>query len=121
MFVTEAQTDCVQLTAHDWVPSSARKDKDADIHAYLLAWKANQTQGLRGALKQEDGWFNPACFIHTEFTDAKPIIGGVSYIGALTQWLGGLGAVGDAAAPVRLMDDCGDDVFCGKCSINFYC
>ena len=51
MFVTSAQTDSVQLCAHDWVPRSARAGDDPHTAAYLAAWKANQTQGLRGFVK----------------------------------------------------------------------
>ena len=61
--------------------------------------------------------FNPACFIHTEFLHTAPLIDGVSYVQAFDSWLSGNGSM-----PPRLMDDCGDDVFCNeKCSVNWYC
>ena len=45
---------------------------DTEVQAYLSEWKANQTVGLRATLKPIDGWFNPACFIHTGFHRAAP-------------------------------------------------
>jgi hypothetical protein len=42
VFITEAQTDMVVLTAHDWVPSAYVKA--APEQAYLAKWAANMTQ-----------------------------------------------------------------------------
>ena len=118
MFVIESQNDCVQLVYHDWVPSSARQDTDTNLREYMVAFQLNQTQGLYANLKPGDGWFNPACFIHTEFDYLRPTIGGVSYVGAFNNWL----SIGNSSAPPRLMDQCGDDVFCSEnCSLNYYC
>jgi len=118
VFVVEAQSDCVQLVYHDWVPSSARQDDDPDLRAYMIAFQVNQSQGFHASLKPEDGWFNPACFIHTEFNSTNPTIGGVSYVGAFGSWLAG----SNGSTALRLMDDCGDDVFCNEnCSFNRYC
>ena len=85
MFVIESQNDCVQLVYHDWVPSSARQDTDTNLREYMVAFQLNQTQGLYANLKPGDGWFNPACFIHTEFDYLRPTIGGVSYVGAFNN------------------------------------
>jgi hypothetical protein len=118
MFVIEAQTDCVQLVYHDSVPSDARADTDEDLRAYMVAFQTNQTQGLYANLKPGDGWFNPACFIHTEFTYTNPTIGGASFVDAFDDWLFG----NSSSGPPRLMDNCGDDVFCNEnCSMNWYC
>lgn len=117
MFVIETQSDCVQLVYHDWVPQSARQDTDENLRAYMVEWQRNQTIGLYANLKPTDGWFNPACFIHTEFSNTNPTIGGISYVGAFDAWLSGGGS-----SPPRLMDDCGDGVFCNEnCSYNDYC
>eukprot|EP01065_Artemidia_motanka_P029424 TRINITY_DN35539_c0_g1_i1.p2 TRINITY_DN35539_c0_g1~~TRINITY_DN35539_c0_g1_i1.p2 ORF type:complete len:367 (+),score=108.38 TRINITY_DN35539_c0_g1_i1:102-1202(+) len=105
VFVTEAQTDAVQLDAHDWVPRSGVKHRDPDVIEYVKAWKANQTQGMLAVLKSADGWFNPACYIHTKFSNDEPLIDGKSYANAFGEWFGG--------RHVRLMDDCG--VLCGNC------
>jgi len=114
VFVIEAQTDCVQLTAHDWVPSKARHAKaDTPVGEYMVTWKDNQTVGLKATLKPGDGWFNPACFIHTEFTHTAPLIGGRSYVQAFDTWYNNRTAV-------RLEDSCG--LLCNEhCSINWYC
>ena len=92
IFVTEAQSDYVQLLYHDWVPPGpASKVSNASapspVKTYMEEWKANQTLGMRANLKPDDGWFNPACYIHTEFTHKAPLIGGVSYVVAFNSWL----------------------------------
>ena len=110
MFVVEAQTDSVQLGAHDWVPKDHLND--TEVQAYLSEWKANQTVGLQATLKPIDGWFNPACFIHTGFHHAAPRLHdpttgkGYAYGDAFAEWLAATLA-GGGAAPLRLMDDCG--------------
>ena len=104
MFVTEAQTDKVQLEAHDWLPSAA-KDKPIKSYyaAYMDEWRKNQSDAFRTELKKSDGYFNPACFIHTGFSREGPTIRGTSFVDAFNMWLAG--------SAVRLADDCG--LLCG--------
>jgi len=106
VFVSEAQTDLVQITKHDDIPDSGW---NTDIWAYLHAWAGNMTQGLE-ALLPGDGLFNPACFIHTEFSKDFPLVNNsngqaLHYGQAFALWLDG--------HDVRLVDDCG--LFCGAC------
>ena len=94
----------VQLTAHDWVPSSASARAaggSAPVRAYLQEWSANMSAGLARALSpaSANGVFAAACWIHTGFTPSSPTIGGEGYVAAFTRWLRG--------EPVKLHDDCG--------------
>jgi len=82
-FVTEAQTDQVQLEAHDWLPDADHQD--APERAYMAQWSANMTQ----ALSPLTGFFNPSCYIHTAFSTAGPKIGGMSYMDAFVAWYAG--------------------------------
>ena len=106
MFQVEAQTDSVQPVL-DWVPNDHLND--TEVQAYLSEWK-NQTVGLQATLKPTDGWFNPACFIHTGFHHAAPhhdpTTGKGAHGDAFAEWLAATLA-GGGAALLRLMDDCG--------------
>ena len=99
MFVIEAQTDEVQLMYHDGVPGWAGRGKDKETNAFLLEWKQNQTKQLETTLKASDGWFNPACWLHTAFDSKAPTIESQSFVEAFDDWFRG--------RTVRLADACG--------------
>lgn len=87
-FVVEAQTDQVQLEAHDWVPAAWIAQPPEQ--AYLSAWKQNMSAALAPLLDPrvaDRGAFFPACFIHTSFSFEAPLINGTSYVTALARWL----------------------------------
>eukprot|EP00041_Stephanoeca_diplocostata_P007467 m.106215 g.106215 ORF g.106215 m.106215 type:complete len:386 (+) comp16890_c0_seq1:32-1189(+) len=108
LFVIEAQTDKVQLTDHDWVPESGVENKDKEVLSYLMQWHDNQTIGLEYGLKPTDGYFNPACFIHTGFSHTAPHVDGLSYAQAFGRWLVN-------GTRTRLADTCG--ILCNpKCT-----
>lgn len=92
-FVVEAQTDQVQLEAHDWLPGPDHQD--APERGYMTAWAANMTIALRPV----PGFFNPACYIHTSFNAAGPLIAGMNYLQAFASYYAG--------GTVRLADSCG--------------
>jgi len=104
MFVTEAQTDSVQLEDHDDIPGEY-------VHLppeqeYLAAWKANMTQALSRFLDPSQprlGAFHPACYIHTSFSPSKPLIKGESFLKAASSWYS---ASGDPSQ-YKLSDGCG--------------
>jgi hypothetical protein len=100
-FATTAQTDSVQLVAHDWLPSN--DIHDAPELAYMAQWRDNMTQALQPALSPSttSGGFNPACFIHTSFNSTAPLINGLSYLAAFENWYLGNGE------PSKLFDTCG--------------
>lgn len=100
-FATTAQTDSVQLTAHDWLPSG--DIHDAPELAYMGQWRDNMTQALQPALSSStsNGGFNPACFIHTSFNSTKPLINGISYLTAFENWYSKNGE------DTKLADTCG--------------
>lgn len=58
VFVAEAQTDRVQLIAHDWVDKSSVQHREPHAMAYLAEWRKNMTQALHfHALgKDSDDW-----------------------------------------------------------------
>jgi hypothetical protein len=97
-FITEAQTDQVQLEAHDWLPGPDHQD--APERAYMAAWSANMTQALAQTGPAGAGFFNPACYIHGGFSPSSPLIGGESYLAAFSRWYFG-------GETVRLADSCG--------------
>ena len=54
----------------------------------MRGFARNQSTCLDRAVAAGHGMFNPACFIHTGFTNQVQI-GGVSYRSGFLQWLGG--------------------------------
>jgi hypothetical protein len=82
VFVTESQTDQVVLLYHDWVPN--QYITEAPEMAYVTEWHDNMTIALNPVIytgpTRQNGVFNPACFIHTGFTNTAPLIQGVSYM-----------------------------------------
>lgn len=111
-FVIEAQTDKVQLEAHDWLPSEAQNKPIAKVYAdYMLQWRENQSAAFNSTLKASDGFFSPACFIHTGFSATGPLISNQSFYDAFNAWL----IDDDPASPSshhRLRDNCG--LLCGN-------
>lgn len=101
-FVAEAQTDAIQLQMHCGVPAPPWSVPET---AFVDGWHSDMVSSLRG-LPASDGFFSPACYIHTDFTENGPFIGGRNYAQAFAAWLQG--------EEVRLMDDCG--LLCGHCS-----
>ena len=95
---TEAQTDQVQLEAHDWLPGPDHQD--APERAYMQAWADNMTQALAQTAGAKAGIFNPACYIHTSFGLTGPLLSGENYLEAFARWYFG-------GEDVRLADDCG--------------
>jgi len=101
VFITEALTDMVQLTAHDWVPTDSGSRQGATpVSNYVSDWSANMSAGLSRAMAPgSNGVFAAACWIHTGFSATSPLIGGRSYIQAFTRWF-----LGDT---VKVQDSCG--------------
>jgi hypothetical protein len=105
VFVTEALTDAVQLTAHDDVPAAHRNE--APELTYITAWAANMSAALAPSLgagsPRARGGFAAACWTHTGFSAASPLVRGVSFLQAAAAWYA---RTADAAA-YKLADDCG--------------
>lgn len=107
VFVTEAQSDSVQLTAHDNI--NAKDINNPPERAYIGAWAANMSVALAPVMAPgapRRGAFSPACFIHTSFSAAKPLIQGKNFLQAAAAWYSGAGEY-------KLADSCG--LFCGVC------
>lgn len=54
--------------------------------AYLHDWHMNMSAALKPVVADSrNGVFNAACFIHTTFSNLKPLIDGTSYIEVRTE------------------------------------
>lgn len=115
LFIVEAQTDKVQLEGHDNMPKKPWNSPPAGSDerlAYMDDWRANMTYALRSSLKDGDGYFFPACYVHTVFTKAAPLIlhpnsgQSLSYGQAFAEWYGG--------GAQHFEDTCG--LLCGQCT-----
>ena len=104
-FAIQAQTDQVVLTAHDWLPQAYIGE--APERAYMEEWHQNMTAvALAPLLNPADtrhGAFNAACFIHTSFSTAAPLIGGLNFMDAFENFY----FQRTAPALYKLADDCG--------------
>ena len=103
-FAVEAQTDQVVLLDHDDVPPEWLGQPPEQ--AYLAEWHANMTVALAPLMAADDaahGVFNPACFIHTDFSPQAPLIGGVNYVTALRNYY----FKRTPPSAYKLADDCG--------------
>lgn len=122
-FVIEAQTDQVQLEAHDNIPPRpwdklpGSPSTEYQVLSYVQAWKLNMSLNLHTQLRKTDGIFSPACYIHTAFSKDGPLItdpqSGEEYnfFKAFGKWHASLWS-SDNATGFRLEDSCG--LFCGK-------
>ena len=101
-FITEAQSDKVVLTDHDWVPGKQDPKWSGTVKSYLSQWQHNMTSALGPSMAptSKNGVFNPSCFIHTDFYSSGPSIKGHTYLSAFNSWY-------FEEQPIKLMDDCG--------------
>merc|ERR1712048_1335142 len=89
-----------------------------DITSYIQRWKQNMTTNIHSRLRPSDGYFFPACYVHTEFSKAGPFLTDpksgkeYTYLAAFGEWHAALGTPA-AVKGFRLEDSCG--LFCGKC------
>lgn len=99
LFLVEAQSDSVVLNGHDWVPYN---HNTAPVLAYLKEFHMNQTKSLELAMSTDSvhGVYNPACFIHTGFTNSI-LLEGKNYRQAFGDWL-------IRGKKVKLQDNCGE-------------
>lgn len=100
-FIIEAQTDKVQLEAHDWVPSSQDPSWSAPVLDYFGEWSHNMSVALSPsmAVGHPNGVFSPACFIHTDSWETT-LIKGLNYLTAFDRWY-------FDNETMKLQDDCG--------------
>ena len=88
-FITESGVDKLQVEAHDGLPHRAYWAYDWEhIHAFLLEWHANMSASLATSMSSDspNGVFFPACYMHVDFTRSSPLIGGLSFVKAFTNW-----------------------------------
>ncbi|GMH53977.1 hypothetical protein TrST_g11910 [Triparma strigata] len=128
VFVVEAQTDEVVMPLHDGLPSvwaeapypcyNEVETCPQEILDYMLLWQRNMTSFLSPLVSNDvpkkgnllDGLFNPACLIHTSFSNTQPLIDSMHYAEAAAKWLEN---PGDAKDKHLHFDECeGDTVMC---------
>ncbi|GMH68901.1 hypothetical protein TL16_g05033 [Triparma laevis f. inornata] len=127
VFVVEAQTDEVVMPLHDGLPSvwasapypcyNSVSTCPQEILDYMLIWQRNMTAALTPLVENKeikkgglvDGLFNPACLIHTSFSNSQPLLDGFHYTSAAAAWVAG---VGDSKEVHLHFDECGDAVMC---------
>ena len=86
-FAIEAQTDQVVLTAHDELPQAYISQPPEQ--AFMAEWHANMTVALSPLMapaNRRNGAFNPACFIHTSFYLDKPLLSGLNFMQAFSNF-----------------------------------
>ena len=102
VFVTEALSDSVQLTAHDSI-NAAFRTLPPEL-AYISAWEANMSAALAPVLtagNPRSGGFAAACWLHTGFSAARPTVGGVGFLQAAAAWYA------QAGGAYKVQDSCG--------------
>mmetsp|Transcript_13111 Transcript_13111/g.36227 ORF Transcript_13111/g.36227 Transcript_13111/m.36227 type:complete len:525 (+) Transcript_13111:2-1576(+) len=109
VFITQAQTDQVVLVSHDWFPPADWTPPALD---YLREWHGNMSAALGSVTQRCDwdgaacldvGFFSPACFTHVNFTQAYPLVGGLSFVEVFGNWLHPA-----RKGPTRVQDECGE-------------
>ena len=85
-FIIEAQTDSVQLSAHDWVPYHQDPNWTAPVLDYMQEFANNMSAGLSASMAPDhpNGVFSPACFIHTDSWHTT-LIHGYTYLSAFNR------------------------------------
>eukprot|EP00051_Salpingoeca_urceolata_P017828 m.245867 g.245867 ORF g.245867 m.245867 type:complete len:393 (+) comp19055_c2_seq1:162-1340(+) len=112
VFFVEGQTDKVVMPLHDGLPAvwdAVPKKCDNTVEGcpeqvvdYMKTWSSMMIQGISQVKGSErDGYFNPACLIHTSFASTHPLIDGRSYSQAVADWMFARGK------PNHLADTCG--------------
>lgn len=103
-FVVQAQTDQVVLTGHDCWPEDYMYESEEQ--AFMGQWHDNMTVALSPLMKStnpKNGVFAAACYTHTGFTHSAPLIDGISYNEAFTNFY----FKQTAPKKYKLSDDCG--------------
>jgi hypothetical protein len=102
-FAIEALTDKVVILDHDSIPQEyITLPPEA---AYVAQWRGNMTTGLGPLLdpaNKAHGAFAAACFIHTDFYESGPFVGGSNFLQAASAWYAGSLDV----ASYKLIDTC---------------
>lgn len=108
-FVIQAQSDQVVLTGHDTWPETYMYEEEEQ--AFMAAWHANMTTALKPLMAhptptlqhRRSGVFAVACYTHTGFTAAGPLLQGRNYLQVFSDFYL------RSAAPeqYKLADDCG--------------
>lgn len=103
-FVVQAQTDQVVLTGHDCWPENHMYDPEEK--EFMTEWHNNMTVALGPLMQTENtrnGVFAAACYTHTGFTSAGPLINGLNYKEAFLNFYFN----STATEKYKLSDDCG--------------
>eukprot|EP00605_Chrysophyceae_sp_TOSAG23-4_P002507 GSChrysophyteH1.ASY1.ANO1.2770.1 assembled CDS len=107
VFVVQSLSDKVVLQYHDMLPDvSAERRILREQEVFLHQWQVNMTAAISPAgPRKVSGIFAAACWIHTEFNHAQPIVNGLNYLQAFEKFYTG---DGDHVS----IDECGDGILC---------
>jgi hypothetical protein len=106
-FVIQAQTDQVVLTGHDCWPEDYMYESEEQ--AYMEQWHSNMTVALAPLMASDvphtprNGVFAAACYTHTGFSHSAPLINGISYNQAFSNFYFSR----TSEDQYKLSDDCG--------------
>lgn len=115
VFVTEALTDKIVLNMHNWVENDTPYgvyNLYEPVMEYARVWSNTMGSFLRSfapSSSAKNGYFAPACYIHTLFTvDMK--VDGLSYMDVFSNWYF------QREGPSQLADTCG--ILCNPTCCN---
>lgn len=103
VYIVQSQTDSVVLKYHDNWPEDHMND--APEKEYTQEWHANMTAAVTPLLESSrNGVFAAACYTHTDFLAKKPVINGVGFMEAYTNFYYNR----TTSEGFNFVDDCGE-------------
>ena len=97
------------IIGHDCFPDDYKYEDEEQN--FMKIWSQNMSVALHPLSSSSDtnrkvGAFSAACYIHGEFSHSQPLIHGISYIEAFSNFYFSNGDDDDGAS-FQLYDDCG--------------
>jgi hypothetical protein len=90
LYAVQAQTDSTVLTGHDQFPDKYKYY--IEEQAFMKNWSYNMSVALSpifsplSSESRRQGAFSAACYIHGDFSHSRPLIEGISYIQAFSNF-----------------------------------
>tara|TARA_A100001015_G_scaffold293308_1_gene369754 strand:+ start:920 stop:2053 length:1134 start_codon:yes stop_codon:yes gene_type:complete len=113
IFAVQSQTDKVVLTGHDCFPDEYKMESEEQD--FMKIWYQNMSIALQPVLEKSSqsslniktGAFAAACYIHGEFSHTQPLINGINYLEAFSNFYFDESMDGTEESSYKLADDCG--------------
>ena len=118
-FVVQAQVDKLYLSMHGgFQPPSMQLPLTAETESFARQWARKTSLALEPVRREQSGGrrmglFFPACWLHSEFDFAGPLVHGKNLVTAAHDWLFHNG-------PRLYEDHCGGDVMCNPTCLDAY-